>query len=107
MKYSPPYEDVVGYGWAIGSLFNRKMEHHNSEINGFVSNVAPFPDDHVLIVVLCNRDGIQMDSITKDLAAIVLGEAYQLPKERRIVLSWTRVFTSNTRVRTRSQPILS
>ena len=76
---------VVGYGWAIGTLFNRRIEHHNGEISGFVSNIARFPDQHVLIVVLSNRDGTQVDNITKDLAAITFGESYELPIERAIV----------------------
>lgn len=79
------YKGVVGYGWAIGTLFNRRMEHHNGEISGFVSNIARFPDQHVLIVVLSNRDGTQVDNITKDLAAITLGESYEMPIERTLV----------------------
>jgi CubicO group peptidase (beta-lactamase class C family) len=79
------YKGVVGYGWAIGTLFNRRLEHHNGEISGFVSNIARFPDQHVLIVVLSNRDGTQVDNITKDLAAITFGESYEMPTARTIV----------------------
>jgi len=80
-----PRHDVAGYGWAIGRLFDRRMEHHNGEISGFVSNIARFPDQHVLVVVLSNRDGVHVDDITKDLAAIVFGESYEMPKARAIV----------------------
>jgi CubicO group peptidase (beta-lactamase class C family) len=81
-----PRHGVVGYGWAIGTLFNRRMEHHNGEISGFVGNIARFPDEHVLIVVLSNRDDVQADNITKDLAAITFGEPYEIPTERHIVV---------------------
>jgi CubicO group peptidase (beta-lactamase class C family) len=80
-----PTKDIVGYGWAIGTLFDRLMQHHNGSIDGFVSNVARFPNERVLVVVLANRDGIPVDNITKDLAAIVFGEKYELPKERRTI----------------------
>ena len=80
-----PRHGVVGYGWAIGTLFNRRIEHHNGEISGFVSNIARFPDQHVLVVVLSNRDDVQADEITNDLAAITFGEPFDMPKERTIV----------------------
>jgi len=80
-----PYKEIVGYGWAIGTLFNRKMQHHNGGIDGFVSSFARFPDDKVLIVVLSNRDGVPIDNISRDLAAILFGEKYELPKARTIV----------------------
>jgi D-alanyl-D-alanine carboxypeptidase len=80
-----PRHGVVGYGWAIGTLFNRRIEHHNGEISGFVSDIARFPDQHVLIVVLSNRDDIQADNIANDLAAITFGEPYEMPKERTII----------------------
>ncbi|MBA3913332.1 MAG: serine hydrolase [Acidobacteriales bacterium] len=47
-----PNRDLVGYGWAVGTLFGRKMIHHNGSLNGFVSNIARFPDERLLIVVL-------------------------------------------------------
>ncbi len=80
-----PYKELVGYGWAIGTMFNRRIQHHNGGIDGFVSNFVRFPDDKVLIVVLSNRDGVPVDSISKDLAAIVFGEKYELPKARTVV----------------------
>lgn len=80
-----PDKDMVGYGWAIGSLFNRRMVHHNGGIDGFTSNIARFPDDKVLIVVLSNLEQSPVDAITKDLAAIVFGEKYAMPTALKIV----------------------
>ena len=80
-----PRHGVVGYGWAIGTLLNRRIEHHNGEISGFVSNIARFPDQHVLVIVLSNRDEIQADNITNTIAAITFGEPYEMPKERKMV----------------------
>jgi len=80
-----PQKELVGYGWAISTLFNRKMEHHNGGIDGFDSNIARFPDDKVFIVVLSNVEGTAVDDITKDLAAIVFGEKYKLPAARKII----------------------
>jgi CubicO group peptidase (beta-lactamase class C family) len=79
-----PHLDGVAYGWVIGTLFGRKMEHHNGSISGFVSNVARFPEQHIYIAVLSNREDTPVDGITKDLAAIVFGEQYKLPQRRTI-----------------------
>lgn len=80
-----PYKEIVGYGWAISSLFNRTMIHHNGGIDGFRSNIARFPSEKLLVVVLGNSEAVNADAITRDLAAIALGEKYELPHAQRAI----------------------
>ena len=43
------------------------------------------PDNKVRIIVLSNLDTASLHKIKKDLAAIVFGEAYELPKQRKAI----------------------
>jgi CubicO group peptidase (beta-lactamase class C family) len=72
------------YGLAINQQFNRKMVSHGGGINGFNTFLARFPQEKVTIVVLRNANyGVPgPDKISQDLAAIVFGEKYEIPRER-------------------------
>ena len=70
------------YGWNVLSLFDRKVITHSGGINGFRQQIARYVDDDVCIVVLSNIETAPVDKISMDLAAIVFGEEYEVPKER-------------------------
>lgn len=76
------------YGYAYGLVVdrhqNRKMVLHGGGINGFATFLARFPDEKVTVVVLSNADYgvLGPNKISEDLAAIVFGEKYELPRER-------------------------
>jgi len=70
------------YGWSRLSLFDREVIAHGGGINGFRTNIARYVDDDVCIVVLGNIQTAPVDKISVDLAAIVFGEEYEVPKER-------------------------
>ncbi len=70
------------YGWSRLSLFNREVIAHGGGINGFRTNIARYVDDDVCIVVLSNIETAPVEKISMDLAAIVFGEEYEVPKER-------------------------
>lgn len=74
-----PYKAIAGYGWAIDTQFGRKMISHNGSVDGFVSNIARYPDDKVTIIVLANLETAPIGTIAKDLAAIVFDQPYTLP----------------------------
>ena len=73
------YESGYGYGWGVGRLFKRRIHSHAGGINGFVAQIIRFPEDKVTVVVLCNLENRVVMDVGKDLAAIVLGENYELP----------------------------
>ncbi len=84
-KMFTPFKDDYGYGWAIGKLFKHKRISHSGGINGFTTNISRYPDDDVCIIVLSNFDHSSTAKISQDLAAIVFGEKYEFPKERKEV----------------------
>jgi CubicO group peptidase (beta-lactamase class C family) len=72
------------YGLAVNQQHNRKMVSHGGGINGFNTFLARFPEEKVTIVVLRNADygAPNPSSISQDLAAILFGEKYEIPRER-------------------------
>src|SRR6185295_2258519 len=52
---------------------------------GFKSSISRYADDKVTIILLTNSDDVFINSAIRDLAAIVFGEKYNLPKERATV----------------------
>lgn len=78
-------KNEYGYGWVIDTAFNRKRVWHNGGINGFSTTIMRFIDDGVCAIVLSNSDTAPVEIICQDLAAIVFGEKYELPKERMAI----------------------
>jgi CubicO group peptidase (beta-lactamase class C family) len=72
------------YGLAVSQQFNRKMILHGGGINGFETFLARFPAEKITVAVLRNADygDTGPGRISNDLAAIVLGEKYEIPRER-------------------------
>ncbi len=78
-----PFKSNYGYGWSIGKKFDRQEISHGGGIYGFATEIARFPADKVTVVVLSNVQGAPAGRIGNDLAAIVFGAAYEIPKERK------------------------
>jgi CubicO group peptidase (beta-lactamase class C family) len=72
------------YGLEVNQQHNRKMVSHGGGINGFNTFLARFPEEKLTVVVLRNADYGFSDTskISQDLAAIVFGEKYEVPRER-------------------------
>ncbi|MBO0798016.1 MAG: serine hydrolase [Blastocatellia bacterium] len=77
------YKNNYAYGLGVNQQFNRKMVSHGGGINGFNTALARFPEEKLTIVVLRNADYGYSNpgQIGNNLAAIVLGEKYEIPKE--------------------------
>jgi CubicO group peptidase (beta-lactamase class C family) len=80
-----PYKAIAGYGWAIDTQFGHKMISHNGGIDGFVSNIARYPDDKVTIIVLSNLETTPIGTMAKDLAAIVFEQPYTIPAQAHYI----------------------
>lgn len=72
-------------GWEVDSLFGRLCISHAGSIDGFLANLVRFPEQDVCIVFLSNYFDSKGAQISRDLAAITFGEAYELPKQRRFI----------------------
>jgi CubicO group peptidase (beta-lactamase class C family) len=83
--YLVPEGRHYGYGWVISERFGHKMIWHDGTTVGFQSYMARFPEDNACIIVLSNFIHTPMPTIRRDLAAILFGEPYELPKESKII----------------------
>lgn len=70
----------VGYGWFIRARHDRPQYHINGRSPGFSSYLGYYPDDSVTIIVLSNLYNSIATSIGTDLAAMVFGLPYQVPR---------------------------
>jgi len=71
-----------GYGWVIRDVFKRKLIRHNGGIDGFHTSFNRWVDDGVCIAVFSNNDMANSDGIAAGLAAITLGQPYELPVKK-------------------------
>lgn len=77
-----------GYGGIICTHYDRKLLYHGGGIDGFSTRIARYPDEQVSIIVLTNIDpevATPVVAIANDLAAILFGQSYQLPKQRQAI----------------------
>ena len=70
-----------GYGQSIGTQFKHTVISHIGRINGYVSYLGYFPAERVTIILLLNYDIglVAIENLSRDVAAICLGEPYQPP----------------------------
>lgn len=80
-----PGKAPYGFGWEIKEKGGRKEISHSGSIDGFVSNIIRFPGEDACIIFLSNYFESKGPQICKSLTALLFGESYELPKERKPV----------------------
>ncbi len=80
-----PIQNNYGMGWMTTDAFGRKQIGHTGSIPGFIANFMKFPDQDITIILLSNYEDVDGRQISKDLAAVTLGEAYNLPVVKKEV----------------------
>ncbi len=80
-----PVQNDYAYGWAVRQQFERKLIGHGGGINGFSAFLARYPEERVTIIVLSNVEQANAGRIARDLAAILFGAPYELPRERTAI----------------------
>ena len=80
-----PGKGDYGFGLVISPIRNRKAIHHGGGIEGFNTVLAWFPEERLTVAALSNVNTPAMQQIAADLAAIALGDAYTVPKERSAI----------------------
>ncbi len=83
-KIFTPFKEEYAYGWNVSELYKHKRISHSGGIDGFASNISRYPDDDLCIIALSNFEHAAIGKISQDLAAIVFGEKYELPQERKV-----------------------
>ncbi|MDJ0572500.1 MAG: serine hydrolase [Pleurocapsa sp. MO_192.B19] len=71
-----------GYGWFIDTQHDRHRISHDGGIEGFRTHFARYPEERMAIVVLSNLQTSPVAKMGRDLAAIIFGKSYELPKKR-------------------------
>ncbi|MDJ0532849.1 MAG: serine hydrolase [Xenococcaceae cyanobacterium MO_207.B15] len=74
-----------GYGWFIDTQHSRHRISHDGGIDGFRTHFARYPDEQIAIVVLSNLQISPVAKMGKDIAGILWGESYELPKKREVI----------------------
>ena len=80
-----PEKGGYGYGWSIGQRFGRRSIGHGGGIYGFATHIDRYPADRVTVIVLSNVEGASASRMAGDLAAIVFGAPYEIPRERKAI----------------------
>ncbi len=80
-----PVKNNYAYGWGVRRQLERTMIGHGGGINGFSAFIARYPDDRATVIVLSNVEQANAGRVARDLAAILFGAPYELPRERTVV----------------------
>ena len=83
-KIFTPFKNNYGYGWRLSKLFGRKCVGHSGGIEGFTARISRYPEENVCIIVLSNFSHARVNDISKDLAAILFREKYEIPKKQKV-----------------------
>jgi CubicO group peptidase (beta-lactamase class C family) len=70
----------VGYGWFMGTRFDRKVIRMSGRSPGFQGEIHRYVDDDVCVIVLGNNYSGTASFMINDIAAIALGEKYEMPE---------------------------
>src|SRR2546430_1458211 len=70
-----------GFGLGVGQLEGHRVVSHNGGINGFTSQMASYPGDSLIVVVLTNTETSLPDQLEKRIARRVLGIAEPMVKD--------------------------
>lgn len=90
-KIFTPYKDTYGYGWDIDEQLERRAIHHSGSFSGFSSYILRFPAERVTVIVLSNSDRTSATKAGMNLARIVFGLPYDLPKPQLGDILWDMI----------------
>jgi CubicO group peptidase (beta-lactamase class C family) len=81
-----PEKRNYGYGWGISTQNGRTLQSHAGGIDGFSSFIARYPGDNSVIIILTNNGAGMANTLGMDIAAILYGEKYDAPRERKEIV---------------------
>jgi CubicO group peptidase (beta-lactamase class C family) len=80
------------YGWFNSKRFNRRAIRINGRSPGFQSEIQRYVDNDICVIVLGNNYAPTASLIAEDLAAITLGEKYEIPEIAKPVKLDPKIF---------------
>jgi hypothetical protein len=60
-----------GFGWAITARAGHRVLEHGGAWQGFVAHIARYVDDGLTVIVMVNRAGVAVPSLSMGVAGIV------------------------------------
>lgn len=78
-----PEKRNYAYGWGVGPVNGRPTQSHTGGIDGFSSYIIRVPADNAVVIVLLNNTAGMANVVGNDLLAIVYGDRYDIPKDRK------------------------
>jgi len=91
-KMYAPVKNDYACGWVVTTAKGRKQIQHGGGINGFATEILRYPAERVCAIVLCNVLPQDPAQVAHDLAAIALGEPYEMPKARKMAKVDPKIF---------------
>jgi CubicO group peptidase (beta-lactamase class C family) len=85
-KMTTPFKQDYAFGLGVSSVNGRKVIEHGGGIEGFNTQLAYYPEDKLVVVVLANINGPKPGEIAGKLAALARGETVVLASERKEVV---------------------
>ncbi len=73
--------EEYSYGWGKTRIFDKDVLAHMGDMEGFRPNIVRFINDDACIIVLSNFEHCPVTRISEDLAAILFGQPYRMPKK--------------------------
>lgn len=87
-----PFKNGYAYGWGISTLFNRRYIAHTGGIEGFSTHITRFPDERATVIFLSNSETAVANVVANDLAAILFGEKYEIPKGKKEIAVNAKIY---------------
>lgn len=78
-KAYTPYKHNYGYGWIIDTINGNKMVYHSGGISGYSSIFIRIPQENICIVLLNNKEGIELENIGRKILKILYNQSYVIP----------------------------
>ena len=76
-----PRMNHYGLGWAVDTIFSKRVIEHGGGIDGFLCQNYVVPDEGIELIVLMNTGMTDPGKISKDLLAIMLGQEVAAPEK--------------------------
>ncbi len=96
VKMITPFKDGYACGLKIDNYNGHKWINHSGGIQGFATITNRFPDDELYITILKNVDNWNIFPANKVCRAIMFGDKYELPQERKIAAVDPKIFQKLT-----------
>jgi CubicO group peptidase (beta-lactamase class C family) len=80
-----PHRDGYGFGWMVQKEMGRKLVTQGGGFRIYSTSILRYPDDDVCVIVLSQSEMTDAVKVSKDIAAILFGDHYELPMERKVI----------------------